>query len=48
MLETDHALCKEIKGNIKEFFQNEQSSYKLSYGIETLLNELEKDNELFG
>lgn len=47
ILETDHSLCDEIKDNVKDFFQNEKSVYKMCYGIEILFLKLEKDNDLF-
>ena len=46
-LETDHSLFKEIKENLKDFLENEKCIYKLSYGLESLINELEHDIELF-
>lgn len=41
MLESDQELCRIAKGNIRDFLEREKSIHRLSYGLESLITELE-------
>lgn len=43
MLESDQELCQVAKSNIREFLENEKSIHRLSYGLESLITELENN-----
>lgn len=43
MLESDQQLCRIAKSNIRDFLENERSIHRLSYGLESLITELENN-----
>jgi hypothetical protein len=47
MLETDQELCRVVKGNIRDFLEGEKGIYRLSYGLESLINELDNNLPLY-
>lgn len=47
MLETDHQLCNYIKEHTKTFLDTESCIYRLSYGLESLIKELENNVDLY-
>jgi hypothetical protein len=47
MLETDQHLCQVVKANVRDFLENEKCIHRLSYGLESLINELDNSLPLY-
>jgi hypothetical protein len=46
-LETDQHLCQVVKANVRDFLENEKCIHRLSYGLESLINELDNSLPLY-